>query len=250
LERLADNFFAVAKAAQTPQRKVQRAHDARPLTGAGRALFVCPLRPFDLYFSHSFHLPSAITQARHVIMSDNPLPEPAPSAEAGTSSTATNISGGVNLDAQHDVVMSLVGTLGKVLIVPERIEQGKMNPRLLKVSPITWREMDILNAGLLKELRAIAQPLAQQVKFASIVRQYNRLPEQQCESLRQAETPSAVRGAIEGEFSTSPLPLKARDLRLTLPEPHRHLRPLLAANRRTASQTREGEERARREALR
>jgi hypothetical protein len=33
-------------------------------------------------------------------MSDNPPPEP---AEAGTPNTATNVSGGVNLDAQRDV---------------------------------------------------------------------------------------------------------------------------------------------------
>jgi hypothetical protein len=36
-------------------------------------------------------------------MSDNPPPESPPPAEAGTPTTATNISGGVNLDAQRDV---------------------------------------------------------------------------------------------------------------------------------------------------
>jgi tetratricopeptide (TPR) repeat protein len=35
-------------------------------------------------------------------MSDNP-PEPVPPAEVGTTNTVTNVSGGVNLDAQHDV---------------------------------------------------------------------------------------------------------------------------------------------------
>jgi hypothetical protein len=37
-------------------------------------------------------------------MSDNPpRPEPSPPAEAGTPTTVTNVSGGVNLDAQGDV---------------------------------------------------------------------------------------------------------------------------------------------------
>ncbi len=36
-------------------------------------------------------------------MSDNPPPEPTPPAEAGTPTSVTNVSGGVNLDAQHDV---------------------------------------------------------------------------------------------------------------------------------------------------
>jgi hypothetical protein len=39
-------------------------------------------------------------------VSDNPSPEPASPAEASTSTTVTNISGGVNLDAQHDVNIS------------------------------------------------------------------------------------------------------------------------------------------------
>jgi hypothetical protein len=38
-------------------------------------------------------------------------------------------------------------------------------------------------------------------------------------------------GVVGGEFSTSPLPLKVRDLRLALPEQHRHLRPLLEEER-------------------
>ena len=36
-------------------------------------------------------------------MSDNLPPEPASPADAGTPTTVTSISGGVNLDAQHDV---------------------------------------------------------------------------------------------------------------------------------------------------
>ena len=36
-------------------------------------------------------------------MADNLPPAPTPPAESGTPNTVTNISGGVNLDAQHDV---------------------------------------------------------------------------------------------------------------------------------------------------
>jgi hypothetical protein len=36
-------------------------------------------------------------------MADNPPPEPTPPAEAGTPNSVTNISGGVNLDAQRNV---------------------------------------------------------------------------------------------------------------------------------------------------
>jgi type I restriction enzyme S subunit len=97
--------------------------------------------------------------------------------------------------------------------VPENIERGIINPRLLKLSPrperlnstflanliqhpVTQREllrmshggtMGILNAGQLRELRVITPPLTLQQKFAALVEQVERLCAVQREALRQAE---------------------------------------------------------------
>ena len=97
--------------------------------------------------------------------------------------------------AAGDVLVSLVGSYGKVLVVPEGIEPGIINPRLLKITPrqelvtslylatliqseAIQRElarmshggtMGILNAGLLKQL-AIPTPLLDlQHRFATLV---------------------------------------------------------------------------------
>jgi type I restriction enzyme, S subunit len=112
-----------------------------------------------------------------------------------------------------DVLISLVGTLGKVVVVPDKIKPGIINPRLIKISP-TERQldpfflkyflenrstqlnllrmshggtMDILNSALLKELKIIAPPFPLQEQFARIVYNFERLHTQQREAERQAE---------------------------------------------------------------
>ena len=113
----------------------------------------------------------------------------------------------------RDVLISLVGTFGKVVVVPGEIEKGIINPRLLKISPksevldstflakliehpIIQREltrmshggtMGILNAGLLRELRVILPPLHKQQHFAALVARHERLQAGQREALRQAD---------------------------------------------------------------
>lgn len=90
-----------------------------------------------------------------------------------------------------DLLISLVGTFGRILIVPETFEPGIINPRLLKISPNTalvlpeflqqyflakstqkylsslshGGTMGILNAGLIKHLSVAVPPLTLQAKF-------------------------------------------------------------------------------------
>jgi len=89
--------------------------------------------------------------------------------------------------APGDILISLVGTIGKILILPEGCEPGIINPRLVKLSlnkkifpryielylmtPIAKKimseeshggTMDILNLKILKNLPVILPPLAEQ----------------------------------------------------------------------------------------
>jgi len=94
-----------------------------------------------------------------------------------------------------DILMSLVGSFGKVLIVPNGIEKGIINPRLVKITPdlglidstflatILENEatqktlksmahggtMGIINASIIKQLSIILPPILLQKKFASII---------------------------------------------------------------------------------
>jgi type I restriction enzyme S subunit len=112
-----------------------------------------------------------------------------------------------------DLLISLVGSFGKVIVVPEDIERGIINPRLLKISPkpecmkavfvakliehpLVQREllrmshggtMGILNASLLRALRVIVPPVALQQKFVAAVERHERLRATQREALRQAQ---------------------------------------------------------------
>lgn len=112
-----------------------------------------------------------------------------------------------------DLLLSLVGTFGKVVVVPEGIERGIINPRLLKISPLRDRldsvflrhfiqhpivqvslerkshggTMGILNAGLLKQVWVIVPPVPMQQQFAKLVARHEHLRAVQRESLRQAE---------------------------------------------------------------
>jgi type I restriction enzyme S subunit len=128
----------------------------------------------------------------------------------------------------NDVLVSLVGTFGKIIIVPEGIDPGIINPRLLKISPRKEKlnsvflsqylqlssvqkqlsdlshggTMGILNAGQLKEFKIICPPLAEQEQFSHIVVNYNHLKVREHESERQAEHlfQSLLQRAFQGEL--------------------------------------------------
>ena len=94
-----------------------------------------------------------------------------------------------------DVLISLVGTYGKLLIIPEQFEAGIINPRLMKitfdknrVNPYYFKyffqsdslkraladnthggTMDILNLGIVRKLRIPLPPIELQNKFVSFV---------------------------------------------------------------------------------
>ena len=94
-----------------------------------------------------------------------------------------------------DVLISLVGTFGKAVVVPNEAEPGIINPRLIRlsldsskvdpffikewlVSPTTqnlfndvahWGTMGVLNAQTLKSLQLLLPPLPEQKKIAEIL---------------------------------------------------------------------------------
>lgn len=99
-----------------------------------------------------------------------------------------------------DVLISLVGTYGKLLIMPERFEPGIINPRLMKitfdkekVNPYYFKHyflsdslkrslannthggtMDILNLGIVRKLRMPLPPIELQNKFVAFVSQVDK----------------------------------------------------------------------------
>lgn len=99
-----------------------------------------------------------------------------------------------------DVLISLVGTYGKLLIMPENFEPGIINPRLMKitfdkekVNPYYFKyffqsealkralsenthggTMDILNLGIVRKIEIPLPPLDLQNKFVSFVNQVNK----------------------------------------------------------------------------
>jgi type I restriction enzyme S subunit len=131
-----------------------------------------------------------------------------------------------------DILISLVGTIGKILILPDGIEQGIINPRLVKLSldkeVIESRyfkfyiessnskqyfsisshggTMDILNLNILKSLPVPIPPLEEQLTIVSeLERQYSIADEieQVIElSLRQSERlrRSILKTAFEGKL--------------------------------------------------
>lgn len=107
-----------------------------------------------------------------------------------------------------DVLISLVGTIGKVIIVPDNIDRGIINPRLLRIrirndvinqyyfsylltsnsvieffnNVATGITMGVLNAGLLKKLIIPIPPLVLQNEFAKKVKEIEIQKDKQKES--------------------------------------------------------------------
>jgi type I restriction enzyme S subunit len=112
-----------------------------------------------------------------------------------------------------DLLISLVGTIGKVAIVPDGIERGIINPRLLRIrtrtglldpcylahvltspsiiqffgSVATGITMGVLNAGLLKQLTVPLPPLLLQREFAARVAEIGAMQAEQSISRHQLD---------------------------------------------------------------
>ncbi len=130
--------------------------------------------------------------------------------------------------SEGDVLVSLVGSFGKVLVVPNDIEPGIINPRLLKITPRKqilrseflasmlvqpsvqrqfeqWSHggtMGILNASLMKRLIVPVPPIEVQDRFIAAKRQLERLRHchtlslQICDSLFSSLQQRAFTGAL------------------------------------------------------
>ena len=138
-----------------------------------------------------------------------------------------------------DILISLVGTYGKISIVPRDFEPGIINPRLMKITlnkdlvlPIYFKfllesegmkarmnnlshggTMGIINIGIVKSLRYPIPPKPIQKKFSSIVETIHKLQEMQCESEKELDNlfNSLMQKAFRGElFSVDGLKPKHR----------------------------------------
>ena len=113
-----------------------------------------------------------------------------------------------------DVLISLVGTYGKLLVMPEEFEPGIINPRLMKitfdkkkVNPYYFQHyfqsdslrralaenthggtMDILNLGIVRKLAMPLPPLALQNDFIAFVEQTDKSKFEIQKSLEKLET--------------------------------------------------------------
>jgi len=129
---------------------------------------------------------------------------------------------------ENDILISLVGTFGKIAIVPKSFEAGIINPRLMKISLDTslynsvffkdlfYTEgfkaqllnfshggtMGILNLTILKELKYIKPPIELQNKFASIVKKTETIKVKETQKLEYLETlhKSLMDKAFKGEI--------------------------------------------------
>jgi type I restriction enzyme, S subunit len=134
----------------------------------------------------------------------------------------------------RDVLVSLVGTVGKSLIVPLNAQPGIINPRLIKISldervmlpeyfvfmlqsphirSVLKREahggtMDVLNLSILRELVFPVAPIAEQVRIvATIEEQFSRLDagvaalERARQNLKRMQV-AVLQAAVEDSLST------------------------------------------------
>ena len=113
----------------------------------------------------------------------------------------------------HDLLISLVGTFGKISIVPDKFEAGIINPRLMKITldrsrvlPVflkvlltskSMREriesvshggtMSIVNVGIMKELDIVVPPLDMQATFEDHYQDAVSIRGQQTTATQKAE---------------------------------------------------------------
>ncbi len=114
---------------------------------------------------------------------------------------------------EGDILISLVGTFGKISIVPKEFEPGIINPRLMKITlnkklviPIFFKFlliskgirsqienvshggiMGIVNVEIMKKIKIPIPPLPLQHKFATLVQKVERLKEKQRESEKELD---------------------------------------------------------------
>ena len=131
-----------------------------------------------------------------------------------------------------DILISLVGTVGKVLILPENCKQGVINPRLIKISlnrdiylPKFFKSyfessvvklfyssitkgttMDVLNLGIIKTIPFPLPPIEEQhlivQEIESRLSVADKMEESIAKSLQQAEAlrQSILKKAFSGEL--------------------------------------------------
>lgn len=130
--------------------------------------------------------------------------------------------------SEGDLLVSMVGSFGKVLVVPPGIEPGIINPRLIKITPnhdlvtsnflaalltlsSTQAELErlahggtmgILNAGLLKQLKVILPPVQLQYDFADRIAAVDKLKTSHRASLAELDAvfASLQHRAFQGEL--------------------------------------------------
>ena len=127
-----------------------------------------------------------------------------------------------------DVLISLVGTYGKVSIIPEVFEKGIINPRLMKISPnkniirpdflkfllqsshvekqlknhSRGGTMDIINVGIIRKIFIPLPPVKIQNLFAERVQMIEAQKQQAQEALAKSENlfQSLLQRAFKGEL--------------------------------------------------
>jgi type I restriction enzyme S subunit len=127
-----------------------------------------------------------------------------------------------------DILISLVGTYGKIAIVPEVFEKGIINPRLMKISPnqkiirpdflkillqgsgslIQMKNksrggtMDIVNVGIMRKIRVPVPPIKLQNQFAERNKIIENQKQQAQEALQKSEDlfNSLLQKAFKGEL--------------------------------------------------
>jgi len=112
-----------------------------------------------------------------------------------------------------DILISLVGTIGRVVVVPEGTERGIINPRLIRLRPriellnpiylanvltspsvinflgglATGATMGVLNAGILKQLDVPVPAFSLQMEFAKRVTEFQEMEARQDTSRRRLD---------------------------------------------------------------
>lgn len=131
-----------------------------------------------------------------------------------------------------DILISLVGTVGKVLILPENCKEGIINPRLIKISlnrsvylPKFFKSyfessvvklfyssitkgttMDVLNLGIIKTIPFPLPPIEEQYQIVQEIESrlsvVDKMEESIAQSLQQAEVlrQSILKKAFNGEL--------------------------------------------------